>query len=111
MCACACVYVSMCGYVSCIIGVHVRVCIHLFSCVSACSYVCRWELLGTINESLISRILRMFCLFFHSIKLYTIFWYLSLYDLHVPVSGYDEEISKLEQNIKSLDDNTDMVSG
>ena len=52
-----------------------------------------------------------FVCFFHSIKLYTTFWSLSLYDLHVPVSGYDEEISKLEQNIKSLDDNTDMVSG
>ena len=47
---------------------------------------------------------------FHSIKLYTTFWSLSLYDLHVPVSRYDEEISKLEQSIKALDDNSDMVS-
>ena len=53
----------------------------------------------------------LFLFFLHSIKLYTTFWSLSLYDLHVPVSRYDDEIGKLEQSIKALDDNTDMVSG
>jgi len=42
--------------------------------------------------------------------LYTTFWSLSLYDLYVPVSRYDEEINKLEQNIKALADNSDMAS-
>ena len=61
-------------------------------------------------ESFGSNLMRMLFFLNHSIKLYTTFWSLSLYDLHVPVSRYDDEISKLEQNIKGLDDNSDMVS-
>ena len=107
---CTCVYVCVRVCVRVCVCVCVYVCVRVRACVCAC--MCgtgRWKLLGTINESLISQVLKDFV--FNSIKLYTTFWSLSLYDLHVPVSGYDEEISKLEQNIKSLDDNTDMVSG
>ena len=43
-----------------------------------------------------------------SCKLYTTFWSLSLYDLYVPVSRYDEEVNKAKQAMQALDD--DLVS-
>ncbi|XP_065885468.1 THO complex subunit 2-like isoform X2 [Dysidea avara] len=45
-----------------------------------------------------------------NIKLYTTFWSLSLYDLYVPATRYEEEVGKLEQAIKALDDGCDMAS-
>ena len=51
----------------------------------------------------------IFAMCVHSIKLYTTFWSLSLYDLYVPVTRYEEEVGKLEQAIKALDDSSDMV--
>ena len=39
-----------------------------------------------------------------SCKLYTTFWSLSLYDLYVPVSRYDEEVNKAKQAMQALDD-------
>ena len=44
-----------------------------------------------------------------SCKLYTTFWSLSLYDLYVPVSRYDEEVNKAKQAMQALED--DLVSG
>ena len=43
-----------------------------------------------------------------SCKLYTTFWSLSLYDLYVPVSRYDEEVNKAKQAMQALED--DLVS-
>lgn len=67
--------------------------------------MCIWETCGKVIFDVFVISIFVFC----SIKLYTTFWSLSLYDLHVPISRYDEEIGKLEQSIKALDDNTDMV--
>lgn len=67
--------------------------------------MCIWETCGKVIFDVFIISIFVFC----SIKLYTTFWSLSLYDLHVPISRYDEEIGKLEQSIKALDDNTDMV--
>lgn len=37
------------------------------------------------------------------------FWALSMYDLYVPLERYDQELTKLKQQLAQLDDNKDMV--
>lgn len=67
-------------------------------------------LIGSLFLMIFCYILIQYLLYFsHSIKLYTTFWSLSLYDLYVPVTRYEEEVGKLEQAIKALDDSSDMV--
>lgn len=43
-------------------------------------------------------------------KLYATFWALSLYDLYVPTSRYDDEIRKAREAIKELEEKLDMVT-
>ena len=43
-------------------------------------------------------------------KLYTTFWALSLYDLYVPASRYEDEVKKAREAIKVIDDKPDLVS-
>lgn len=45
-----------------------------------------------------------------SSRLYTTFWSLSLYDLYVPGSRYEDEASKARNSIHSLKDSQDVVS-
>lgn len=44
-----------------------------------------------------------------SIRLYTAFWSLALYDLYVPVKRYEEEVKKAQQAIQQLEENLDLV--
>lgn len=41
--------------------------------------------------------------------MYVTFWALSMYDLYVPLERYDQELTKLKQQLAQLDDNKDMV--
>ncbi|CAH3126788.1 unnamed protein product [Porites lobata] len=41
-------------------------------------------------------------------QLYVTFWALSMYDLYVPLERYDQELTKLKQQLAQLDDNKDM---
>ena len=42
-------------------------------------------------------------------QLYVTFWALSMYDLYVPLERYEQELTKLKQQLTQLDDNKDMV--
>ena len=44
-----------------------------------------------------------------SVRLYTTFWSLSLYDLYTPTGRYDDEINKAKQAIREIENNPDMV--
>ena len=46
-----------------------------------------------------------------SVRLYTVFWSLSVYDLYVPKQRYDEEAKKAQQAIQQLEDNYELVRG
>ncbi|CAH3192277.1 unnamed protein product [Porites evermanni] len=41
-------------------------------------------------------------------QLYVTFWALSMYDLYVPLERYEQELTKLKQQLTQLDDNKDM---
>ena len=111
VCVCACVHACMCVCVFVSVGVGVCACIH--ACVRVLHTRCVCAFLHTLvllcecmflfgsswglgMSFWVAEFWGCFVCFFHSIKLYATFWSLSLYDLHVPVSGYDEEISKLD---------------
>ena len=42
-------------------------------------------------------------------RLYSTFWSLSLYDLYVPSSRYDDEINHAKQASRDVESNSDMV--
>lgn len=42
-------------------------------------------------------------------RLYSTFWSLSLYDLYVPSSRYDDEINHAKQASRDVEGNSDMV--
>ena len=44
-------------------------------------------------------------------RLYATFWSLSLYDLYVPASRYEDEISRAKQASKDVENNSDLVKG
>lgn len=42
-------------------------------------------------------------------RLYSTFWSLSLYDLHVPSGRYEDEMNHAKQASKDVENNSDMV--
>lgn len=68
--------------------------------------LCRWlDILGTVRSMLPLRAWNSL-----SPDLYTTFWGLTLYDLHVPTNRYESEITKQHSNLKALEELTDNSS-
>ncbi|CAA6659375.1 unnamed protein product [Spirodela intermedia] len=66
----------------------------------------RWlDILGTVRSILPLRAWNSL-----SPDLYTTFWGLTLYDLHVPTNRYESEITKQHSNLKALEELTDNSS-
>ncbi|XP_078433738.1 THO2 [Wolffia australiana] len=73
---------------------------------SASKTVVKWvDILGTARSMLPSRAWNSL-----SPDLYTTFWGLTLYDLHVPTNRYQSEIVKQHNNLKALEELTDNSS-